>query len=72
MNFEDRIKDKTLTKKEKIIADYILDNMETIALVQLKMLPTPVVSAILLSSDFCASWDMQAIQISKNQLTKNF
>ena len=30
MNFEDRIKDKTLTKKEKIIADYILDNMETI------------------------------------------
>ena len=30
MNFEDRIKDKTLTKKEKIIADYILDNMDTI------------------------------------------
>lgn len=30
MNFEDRIKDKTLTKTEKIIADYILDNMETI------------------------------------------
>lgn len=31
MDFAEKIKDKTLTKTEKIIADYILDNMSTIA-----------------------------------------
>ncbi len=30
MDFAEKIKDKTLTKTEKIIADYILDNMSTV------------------------------------------
>ena len=72
MNFEDRIKDKTLTKKEKIIADYILDNMETIGFGPIKDVANACGVSDTSISDFCASWDMQAIQISKNQLTKNF
>lgn len=36
MDFADRIKDKTLTKTEKIVADYILDNINTIGFSPIK------------------------------------
>lgn len=36
MDFIEKIKDKTLTKTEKIIADYILDNLSTISFASVK------------------------------------